>query len=62
MNTNTTDQPVYNVRSYLDIIRERQRLGATGGYVDLNEMMRACGRVTVVAPNEDNSHSSQQAQ
>jgi len=57
MNTNTTDQPVYNVRSYLDIIRERQRLGAAGGYVDIDECMAVMGRVAVVTPNEDDSQS-----
>ena len=46
--------PIYGNTSYLDIIRERQRLGSNG-YVDLNDMMRVCGRVTVVTPNEDDS-------
>jgi len=50
-----TDQPVYNVQSYLDIIRERQRLGVTPQFVDIDECMAVMGRVTVVTPNEDDS-------
>jgi hypothetical protein len=53
-----TDQPVYNVEFYLETIRKRQQLGASQGFVDIDDMMRIAGRVTIVTPQSDKGHSS----